>query len=63
MIGPGGLPLVVPHLLCCPSFSFIGGVVKEYITKLGCEKYFCRVTYCAPLEMHLGLYTIHKNLV
>ncbi len=24
--------------ICCPSFSFIGGVAKEYITKLGCEK-------------------------
>ncbi len=29
----------------CPSFSFIAGVAKEYITKLGCEKYFSRVTY------------------
>jgi hypothetical protein len=41
MIGPGGLLLVVPHLfICCPSFSFMGGVAKEYITKLGCEIYF-----------------------
>jgi hypothetical protein len=40
MIGPGGLLLVVPPLICCPSFSFMGGVAKEYITKLGCEKYF-----------------------
>jgi hypothetical protein len=29
----------------------MGGVAKEYITKLGCEKYIRRVTYCAPLEM------------
>jgi hypothetical protein len=42
-----------PPPICCPSFSFIGGVAKEYITILGCEKYFCRVTYWAPLEMHL----------
>jgi hypothetical protein len=27
------------------------GVAKEYRTKLGCEKYFRRVTYEAPLEM------------
>ncbi len=31
--------------LWCPSFNFMRGVAKEYITKLGCEKYFCRVTY------------------
>jgi hypothetical protein len=47
MIGPGGLLSPV----CCPSLSFISGVAKEYITKLGCEKYFPRITYCAPLEM------------
>ncbi len=41
-----------PPPICCPSISFIGGVAKEYITKLGCEKYFrSRVTYWAPLEM------------
>jgi len=34
-----------PPPICCPPFSFIGGVAKEYITKLGCEKYFRRVTY------------------
>jgi hypothetical protein len=28
--------------ICYPSFSFIGGVAKEYTTKLGCEKYFRR---------------------
>jgi len=45
MIGPGGLLLVVPPPICCPSFSFIDGVAKEYITTLECEKYFLRVTY------------------
>jgi hypothetical protein len=41
MIGPGGLLLVVPltYLLGVPVSSFIAGVAKEYITKLGCEKY------------------------
>jgi hypothetical protein len=33
-----------PHPLAVPSFSFMAGVAKEYITKLGCEKYFRRVT-------------------
>jgi hypothetical protein len=28
-----------------PKPSFIGGVAKEYVTDLGCEKYFLRVTY------------------
>jgi hypothetical protein len=27
-----------------PSFSFMGAVGRKRITKLGCEKYFCRVT-------------------
>jgi hypothetical protein len=40
MNGPGGLLLVVPHLFAVLGFSFICGVAKEYITKLGCEKYF-----------------------
>jgi hypothetical protein len=31
-----------PAPICCPSFSFMGGVAKEYITKLGWEKYFLR---------------------
>jgi hypothetical protein len=31
-----------PPPICCHSFSFIGGIAKEYITKLGCEKYFLR---------------------
>jgi hypothetical protein len=29
----------------------MSGLAKEYITKLGYENYFCRVTYWAPLEM------------
>jgi hypothetical protein len=45
MIGPAGLLLVVPHLSLCPSFSLMGGFAKKQITKLGCEKYFCSVTY------------------
>jgi hypothetical protein len=41
MIGPGGLLLVVPSRICCPSFSFIGGVApKEYITKTEMWKIF-----------------------
>jgi hypothetical protein len=37
-----------PWPICCPSFSFMGGVAKQigYITKLGCEFlfyiFFCR---------------------
>jgi hypothetical protein len=31
----------------------MGGVAREYITKLGCEKYFRRVIYWALLEMLL----------
>jgi hypothetical protein len=62
MIGPSGLLLVVPHLpMCCLSFSFMGGVVKKYITKLGCETYFCKVTYSAPLEMLLHSKHCHVN--
>jgi hypothetical protein len=45
MICPSGLLLVVPHLFSLPISSFMGGVAKEYITKLGCEKYFHRITY------------------
>jgi hypothetical protein len=33
----------------------MGGVAKKKITKLGCEKCFCRVTYCTPVGM---LYTV-----
>jgi len=42
MIDPRGLLLVVPHRFVVPSFNFMGGVAKEYITKLGCEKYFLK---------------------
>jgi hypothetical protein len=49
-----------PPPICYSSFSFIGGVAKEVITKLGCEKYFCRVTYWAPPEMLLED-MIHKK--
>jgi hypothetical protein len=31
----------------------VGGVGKKQITKLGCEKYFCKVTCWARLEMLL----------
>jgi hypothetical protein len=33
-----------PPAIRCPSFNFIGGVAKKYITKFGCEEYFRRVT-------------------
>jgi hypothetical protein len=42
-----------PPPICCLSFSFMGWVAKEYITKLGCEKYFRRLTYWAPVGMLL----------
>jgi hypothetical protein len=41
MIGPGGFAISSPPPICCPSFSFMKRVAKNYITKLGCEKYFC----------------------
>jgi hypothetical protein len=69
MNGPCGLLLVVPHLfavpipICCPNFSFICGVAKECITKLGCEKYFRRVTGSAPLEMLLSPNSEAANLM
>jgi hypothetical protein len=43
MIGPGGLLLVVPHLFAVLVSVLWVGLRK--ITKLGCEKYFCRVSY------------------
>jgi hypothetical protein len=52
LIGPGDLVLVVSHLCQVPVFSFMRGV-GEKKTKLGCEKYFCKVTYWAWLEMLL----------
>jgi len=33
--------------------QFQDGVKKVNISKLGCEKYFCKVTYSPPLEMLL----------
>jgi hypothetical protein len=49
---------IVPHLFAIPVFSFIGGVIKDYITELGCEKYLLRVTYWAPLEDVVGFFCI-----
>jgi hypothetical protein len=49
--------------ICCPSFSFVAGVAKEYITKLGCEKYFLRVTYWAPLGDALRKVTISPSII
>jgi len=46
MIGPCGLLLVVPPPICCLSFSFMGGVEQEYITKLGCEKKGSHTEHC-----------------
>jgi len=40
MIHPGGFLSVVPPTIYCPSFSFMGGVAKEYIAKRGCENIF-----------------------
>jgi hypothetical protein len=49
MIGSGALLLVISHLFDVPVFQFYGwaqGVApKKKKTKLGCEKYLCRVTY------------------
>jgi hypothetical protein len=42
MIGPGGLLVVVARLSAVPVSVFMGGVAKEYITKLGCEIFFRR---------------------
>jgi hypothetical protein len=53
MIGPGGLLLVVPIYLQF-QFQFYWWVAKKKKTKLGCEKYFCGVTYWAPLAMLLA---------
>jgi hypothetical protein len=36
--------------ICSPSFLFYGWGCKK-VTKLGCKKYFCRVTYWAPMGM------------
>jgi hypothetical protein len=52
LIRPGGLLLVVPHLFAVPVSVLSMGLQKsKYLYKLGCEEYFCRVVYWAPLEM------------
>ncbi len=33
-------PIISLPPICCPNFSFMHGVAKKHITKLGCEKYF-----------------------
>jgi hypothetical protein len=53
MISPDGLLLVVP-LFPAPVSVLLVGLAKEYITELGREQYFRRVTYWAPLEMLLA---------
>jgi hypothetical protein len=53
MIGPGALLLVVSHLFAVPVLVLWVGLGKKKITKLGCEKYFCKITYLALLEMLL----------
>jgi hypothetical protein len=40
--------------ICYPSFSVMAGVAKKYITKLGCEKYFCGTTADALRPDTLG---------
>jgi hypothetical protein len=45
MIGPGGLLSLVFHLFAVPDLVLWVGVGKKQITKLGCEKYFCKVTF------------------
>jgi len=42
MIGPGGFLLIVPHPFPVPVSVLLVVLQKEYITKLGCEKYFRR---------------------
>ncbi len=56
---------ISPPPVCCPHFSFMGDVAKQYITKLGCEIYFRRVTYWALLEMLMSFffqYVIKQDL-
>jgi hypothetical protein len=45
MIDPGGLLLLVPLLFDVQVSLLLVGLQKTYITKLGCVKYCCRVTY------------------
>ncbi len=61
MIRPGGLLLVVPPPICSDSFSFMGRVAKEYITKLGCEKYLSTTGNALSNKfwVFIGYYTIY----
>jgi hypothetical protein len=62
MIGPGGLLLVVPHLFALPVFCFMGGVAKEYITKLGCGgSYFFLLTFTIVVYVYLSPPTGEKK--
>jgi hypothetical protein len=51
IIGSSGLLLVVSHLFAVPVLDLWVRLKNKWITKLGCEKHFCRVTCWAPLEM------------
>jgi hypothetical protein len=31
--------------ICYPNFTFMDGVANKYITKIGCENYYCRFAY------------------
>jgi hypothetical protein len=53
LTGPSGLLLVVYHLLAVPVSVLWAGLEKSYYLKLGCEKFFSRVTYWALVEMLL----------
>jgi len=48
LIGQSGLLLVVSHLFAVPVLVLWVRLKNKWITKLGCEKYFCRVTCWAP---------------
>jgi hypothetical protein len=50
LIGPSGLLLVVSHVLAVPV-SVLWVRLEKKLLKLGCEKYFCKVTYQALVEM------------
>jgi hypothetical protein len=41
----------------------MGGVAKEYITKLGCEKYFRRLTYLSTSGDALSQKGYHDTLL
>jgi hypothetical protein len=54
MIGPCGLLLVVSHLFAVTILVLWMGLEKGKKTELGCQNYFCRVTYRALLGMLEG---------